>query len=106
MVCFPLFLDHVVRSKTADLKYFRFCLGRPPLTLSATPSEFALAVSSPLDKLPFFLFVTEFCNLFCNHDMGLKLSQFILRLREQDDEERPRSIYSDQPHCRAAGSPS
>ena len=59
----PIFVDHVVRSKTADLKYFPFCLGRPPLTLSATPSEFVLAVSSPLDKLPFFLFVTELCNL-------------------------------------------
>ena len=63
MVCLPLFLDQVVRSKTADFKYVPFCLGRPPLTLSATPSELSLAVSSPLDKLPFFLFVTEFCNL-------------------------------------------
>jgi hypothetical protein len=38
VVCLPLFPDHVVRSKTADFKYFPFCLGRPPF-LDLAPSR-------------------------------------------------------------------
>ena len=89
MVCLQLFVDHVVGSKTADLKYFPFCLGRPPLTLSATPSEFALAVSSPLDKLPFFLFVTEFCNLLIKILFGCRFPQLNILFRHLD-----RSAYA------------
>ena len=50
MVCLPLFPDHVVRIKTADLKSFPFCLGHPPFLAPSRANSLSLrllAVSSP-----------------------------------------------------------